>query len=261
MPLGPFTIPDWASPGLTIAIILVVTFLLVRIYRLVIRRVGGTMPPGLLSSIQQIGSWAIWIIGILVILSQIPVNTEVLLLVVFLGGVAIIIGYRNILTDIAASQFISSYQAFKIGEWIEVGDNYGRVIERNLVHTKILTPDSEIVIIPNSAMLKRSVVNRSRSGGLRVQVPVFVEKDMDLQKVEDGMLEIGRSLKVDLIPDAPPQFRVTEITPEGVKVALMLRISNPSKRDQIISEVEKQSYNLLKGLNEEPSDNDFRVSQ
>jgi small-conductance mechanosensitive channel len=84
---------------------------------------------------------------------------------------------------------------------------------------------------------------------------------MDLQKVEDGMLEIGRSLKVDLIPDAPPQFRVTEITPEGVKVALMLRISNPSKRDQIISEVEKQSYNLLKGLNEEPSDNDFRVSQ
>ena len=249
MSIGPFIVPDWASPGITIAIILVITFLIVRVYRLLIRRIGGSsMPPGLVASIQQIGSWAIWAIGILVMLSQIPVNTEVLLLIVFLGGVAIIIGYRNILTDIAASQFISSYQAFKIGEWIEVGNNYGRVIERNLVHTKILTPDSEIVIIPNSAMLKRSVVNRSRSGGLRVQVPIYVDKKTDLRKVEDALVEIGRSLKIDLVPDAPPQFRVTEITPEGVKVALMLRISNPAKRDQIISEVEKQSYNLLNEL-------------
>lgn len=248
MMLGPFIVPDWAYPGLPIAIILVITFLVVRVYRLAIRRLGGTMPPGLVSSIQQIGSWAIWVIGLLVMLSQVQVNTEVLLLIVLLGGSAIIIGYRNILTDIAASQFISSYQAFKIGEWIEVRDKYGRVIERNLVHTKILTPDNEIVIIPNSVMLKTAVVNRSRSGGLRVQIPVFVERKNDLGKVEEGLLEIAKGMKIDLIPDAPPQFRVAEISPEGVKVLLMLRIANPAKRDQIISEVEKQSYILLREM-------------
>lgn len=251
--LGPFVVPDWAYPGLPIAIILLVTFLVVRVYRLIIRRLGGTMPAGLVASFQQIGSWAIWVIGLLIMLSQIQVNTEVLLLIVLLGGSAIIIGYRNILTDIAASQFISSYQAFKIGEWIEVQNNYGRVIERNLVHTKLLTPDNEIVIIPNSVMLKRSVVNRSRSGGLRVQVPVFVGKETDLGKVEEGLLDIAKSLKVDLIQDAPPQFRVAEISPEGVKVLLMLRIANPAKRDLIISEVEKQSYNLLKDLDNHQS--------
>jgi small conductance mechanosensitive channel len=253
-------VPEWALPGLSIAIILVITFLVVRIYRLVIRRLGRSLPAGLVASIQQIGSWAIWVIGLLIMLSQIQVNTEVLLLIVLLGGVAIILAYRNILTDMAASQFLSSYQAFKIGEWIEVGNNYGRVIERNLLHTKILTPDSEIVIVPNSVMLKRSVVNRSRSGGLRIQVPIFIEKETDLRKVEDGLLEIGRSMKIDLTPDAAPQFRVAEITPEGVKVILMLRISNPAKRDQIISEVEKQSYILLKDLNGQASKPDFQES-
>lgn len=248
--LGPFNIPDWAYAGLQIAVILIVTLLVVQVYRLTIRRIGRNMPPGLVASFQQIGTWAIWVIGILVILSQIQVNTQVLLLIVLLGGAAIIIGYRNILTDIAASQFLSSYQSFKIGEWIEVQENYGRVIERNLVHTKLLTPDNEIVVIPNSLLLKRSVVNRSRSGGLRVQVPIFVNKETDLNKVETGLIEIGKSVKVDLIPDAPPQFRVAEVTPEGVKVVLMLRISNPAKRDQIVSEVEKQSYNLLRDLNE-----------
>lgn len=247
--LGPFNIPDWAYAGLQIAVILIITLLVVQVYRLTIRRIGRNMPPGLVASFQQIGTWAIWVIGILVILSQIQVNTQVLLLIVLLGGAAIIIGYRNILTDIAASQFLSSYQSFKIGEWIEVQENYGRVIERNLVHTKLLTPDNEIVVIPNSLLLKRSVVNRSRSGGLRVQVPIFVNKETDLNKVETGLIEIGKSVKVDLIPDAPPQFRVAEVTPEGVKVVLMLRISNPAKRDQIVSEVEKQSYKLLRDLN------------
>src|SRR4029077_2407225 len=102
-------------------------------------------------------------------ISVVPIN--VLLLIIFLGGIAIIVAYRHILTDMAASQFISTYQPFKVGEWIEVQDYYGRVIERNLIQTKILTPDNEIVIIPNSTLLKRSVINRTRSGALRVQIP------------------------------------------------------------------------------------------
>ncbi len=206
------------------------------------------MPAGLVASLQQIGSWAIWVIGFLVILNQITVNTQVLLLIVFLGGSAIIIAYRNILTDLAASQFIGSYQSFKVGEWIEVQDRYGRVIERNLIHTKILTPDNEIVVVPNSVLLKRSVVNRTRSGGLRIQIPMFVEKGQDLEEVEKRLLEIGESMKIDLVPDSSPQFRVTEITPNGARVVLMLQIANPAKRDQIMSDVEKQVYNLLPDL-------------
>ncbi len=244
----PTSIPDWATSIIQIAIILIITFLLVRLYRTVVRRLGGTMPAGLVASLQQIGSWAIWVIGFLVILNQITVNTQVLLLIVFLGGSAIIIAYRNILTDLAASQFIGSYQSFKVGEWIEVQDRYGRVIERNLIHTKILTPDNEIVVVPNSVLLKRSVVNRTRSGGLRIQIPMFVEKGQDLEEVEKRLLEIGESMKIDLVPDSSPQFRVTEITPNGARVVLMLQIANPAKRDQIMSDVEKQVYNLLPDL-------------
>src|SRR3989454_4016919 len=90
----------------------------------------------------------------------------------FLGGVAIIVAYRNILTDMAASQFISTYQSFKVGEWIEVQEYYGRVIEKNLLQTKIINHDNEIVIVPNSTMLKRYVINRSRSSSLRVKIPM-----------------------------------------------------------------------------------------
>src|SRR6266581_3425129 len=139
---------SFAISLLQVVVTLLITFLVVRFYR---------------------------IIGIIIVLSQLAVAINVLLLILFLGGVAIIVAYRNILTDMAASQFISTYQPFKVGEWIEVQDYYGRVNEKNLIQTKILTPDNEIVIVPNSTLLKRSVINRSRSGGLRVQIPVTVD--------------------------------------------------------------------------------------
>jgi small conductance mechanosensitive channel len=239
---------NFALSLLQVVVTLLITFLVVRFYRIIIQRAAGSVPSGLVASLQQIGSWAIWIFGIIIVLSQLDVAINVLLLILFLGGVAIIVAYRNILTDMAASQFISTYQSFKVGEWIEVQDCYGRVIERNLIQTKILTSDNEIVIVPNSTLLKRSVVNRSRSGGLRVQIPVTVDSKFDLKNVEKNLLEIGQEMKTDLVPDAPPQVRVTQVTSQQAHLVLMLRITNPAKRDQLISDVQEKFYELLPEL-------------
>jgi small conductance mechanosensitive channel len=217
----------------------------VRLYRIIITRVAGTVPSGLVASLQQIGSWAIWILGVIIILNTLAVPINLLLLLLFLGGLTMIVAYRNILTDMAASQFISTYQPFKVGEWIEVQDYYGRVIERNLIQTKILTPDNEIVVIPNSTLLKRSVINRTRSGALRVQIPVVVSTEIDLAKIEEQLLHIAEEMKVDFLPDTTPQVRVTQVTPQETQLVLLLQIANPAKRDQIISEVQKKFYELL----------------
>ena len=230
---------------LQVVVILALTYVVVRIFRVVVRRLGGTMPSGLVASLQQIGSWSIWVIGIIVVLSQLQVNILVLLLILFLGGVAVIIAYRDILTDIAASQFISTYQSFKVGEWIEVQHYYGRVIERNLIQTKIVTPDNEIVAIPNSVLLEHSVINRTRSGTLRVQIPIFANSGADLDELEKKLVSIGQEMKIDLVPDSSPQVRVTEVNDEGARLILMLQIANPAKRDQIISDVQRKVYELL----------------
>jgi small conductance mechanosensitive channel len=234
---------------LTVLLIVVLTYLVVRLYRIIITRVAGTVPSGLVASLQQIGSWAIWILGVIIILNTLAVPINLLLLLLFLGGLTMIMAYRHILTDMAASQFVSTYQPFKVGEWIDVQDYYGRVIERNLIQTKILTPDNEIVIIPNSTLLRRSVINRTRSGALRVQIPVVVSTAVDLEKIEDQLLHIAEDVKVDLLPDTTPQVRVTQVTPKETQLVLLLQIANPAKRDQIVSGVQKKFYELLSKRN------------
>jgi small conductance mechanosensitive channel len=230
---------------LQVALIFILTYLVVRFYRIIITRIAGTVPSGLVASFQQIGSWAIWVLGVIIILNTLNVSILLLLVLLFLGGLAMIMAYRSILTDMAASQFISTYQPFKVGEWIEVQDYYGRVIERNLIQTRILTPDNEIVIIPNSLLLRRSVINRTRSGCLRIQIPVVVETKRDLKEIEDHLIQIGTEMKVDLLPDSQPQVRVTQVTPEETRLVLLRQVANPAKRDQIISDVQKNFYELL----------------
>src|SRR5713226_3636774 len=230
---------------LQVIVILLLTYVAVRVYRVVVRRAGGQVPSGLVASLQQIGAWAIWAIGIIVILSQLQVNTTILLLILGLGGIAVIVAYQGILGDIGAAQFISNYQAFKVGEWIEVEHHNGRVVERNLIHTKLLTPDNEVVIIPNSLLLKNSVVNRTRSGGLRLQVPILVKAGTDLKMVEDKLMKIGEEMKVDLVPDSSPLVRVTELNSDSARLVLMLHIANPAKRDQVISDIQRRAYELL----------------
>jgi small conductance mechanosensitive channel len=246
--IGLFTSP-LSVQLLTVVLIIVLTYLVVRFYRIIITRIAGTVPSGLVASLQQIGSWAIWVLGVIIILNTLNVSILLLLVLLFLGGLTMITAYRHILTDMAASQFVSTYQPFKVGEWIEVQDYYGRVIERNLIQTKILTPDNEIVIIPNSTLLKRSVINRTRSGALRVQIPVVVSTEIDLAKIEDQLLHIAEEMKVDLLPDTTPQVRVTQVTPQETQLLLLLQIANPAKRDQIISEVQKKFYELLSKRN------------
>jgi len=246
--IGIFTSP-LIEQLLTVVLIIILTYLVVRFYRIIITRIAGTVPSGLVASLQQIGSWAIWILGVIIILNTLNVSILLLLVLLFLGGLTMIMAYRHILTDMAASQFVSTYQPFKVGEWIEVQDYYGRVIERNLIQTKILTPDNEIVIIPNSTLLRRSVINRTRSGALRIQIPVVVSTEIDLAKIQDQLLHIAEDIKVDLLPDTIPQVRVTQVTLQETRLVLLLQIANPAKRDQIISEVQKKFYELLSKRN------------
>ncbi len=214
---------------LQVLVALLFTYVAVRVYRVVVGRAGRQVPGGLIASLQQIGAWAIWTIGIIIILSLpiLQVNTNILLLILGLGGLAVIVAYQDVLGDIGAAQFISNYQAFKVGEWIEVERYYGRVVERNLIHTKVVTPDNEVVVIPNSILLKNPVVNRTRSGGLRVQVPILVKAGTDLKIVEDKLMKIGEDMKVDLVPDSSPLVRVTELNSDSARLVLMLHIVNP----------------------------------
>ena len=232
----------------TVGLILVVTWIVARLLGSFVSKAVGKLGSGVARQARQIITWLIWLIGILIGLNQLGLELTVLLLIVTLGGIIIAIALRDILSNVASNGVITTYKPFKVGDWIKVDNCFGRVLDITWMETVLMTPDNEMVYIPNSRITQTIVINRTSPGGTRISVPLVIDKTLDLTEVEQTLLEIGAELREELIPDSKPEVRVTAIEPHFVKVALLLRINNPAKSKLLASDVRKKAKKRLDAI-------------
>lgn len=229
------------------AIIVGLTFIIDRIFSFSLRKLHLRMPSHLVKQLDHVGSWAIWLIGLVVAFSQLGFDVTILVVITAIIGVAFIIGVRDILADFASGQLIAAYQPFKVGEWVHIGDHYGHVIEINPANTVLATPDNEFVVIPNSVVRRQTIVNHTRLGELRIRVPVTVSRDSDLAIVEKALLNVAKHLKTDLSASAVPEVRIASIKSKDVTLELLVSIPHPGKKEVIQSMIHRMIADALKG--------------
>jgi len=229
-------------------VILLAAWVISKILGSFISKAVGKLSQNVARQTRRIVTWLIWLIGILVGLDQLGLELTILLVIVTLGGIIIVITLRDILSNVASHEVITAYSPFKIGDWIQVGKCFGRVVDITWMDTILMTPDNEMVYIPNSKITKTVVINRTTPGGIRISVPLTVDNTLDLSKVEKTLLEVGTELSEELIPDSKPEVRVTEVNNHSIKLALLLKINNPAKGRLIASEVRKKTKKALDEL-------------
>jgi len=229
----------------TVGVIFIATWIVSRILGSFVSRAVGRLSQNVARQAKRTIKWLVWLIGILVGLDQLGLELTVLLVIVTLSGMAVIIALRDILSNAASHEAITTYSPFKLGDWIQVGKCFGRVVDITLMDTILMTPDNEVVYIPNSKITQTVVINRTTPGGTRISVPLTVDETLDLSKVEKTLLEIGTELSEELVPDSKPEVRVTNIGGHFIKLALLLKITNPAKGRLIASEVRKRAKKRL----------------
>jgi small-conductance mechanosensitive channel len=77
---------------------------------------------------------------------------------------------------------------FKIGDFITVGDLFGKVSARGLFDTEIQTENRELIAIPNATFITQSVTV-ARSSGVIVSTTLSLGYDISFTDVEPLMLE------------------------------------------------------------------------
>jgi len=76
-------------------------------------------------------------------------------------GVLLSLGSSSAVANAIAGVILTYMRSFLIGDWIQIGDTMGEVVERNLLVTRLLTPKAEIITIPNSTVMSGAVKNYS----------------------------------------------------------------------------------------------------
>jgi small conductance mechanosensitive channel len=88
---------------------------------------------------------------------------------------------------------------FVAGNFIKTGDLLGKVESTTLMHTRLKTVDGKTVFVPNTVILKDTVINYHFTPNRRVEVDVGIGYDQDLLKakqiIEALMIEDPRILE------------------------------------------------------------------
>ena len=122
-------------------------------------------------------------------------------------GVLLSLGSSSAIANAIAGVILTYMRSFLIGDWIQIGDTMGEVVEQNLLVTRLLTPKAEIITIPNSAVMSGSVKNYSteaKKGGVIFHTTVSIGFDAPWRTVHQ--LLISAALATEHVLTQPPPF-------------------------------------------------------
>ncbi|MGK3954368.1 mechanosensitive ion channel domain-containing protein [Microbacterium sp. I2] len=153
-------------------------------------------------------------------------------LIATLGVTSIVIGLalQNAVGGVISGLLLLFEQPFKIGDWLEVGNVRGRVIEVNWRAVHIDT-GAGIQIIPNSSLSGASFTNLSQPAGPKhVTTDVKFTTDDPPHEVIALLIEVADSL-----PMRVPEERATVDYAGSASYSVTLPIASPALEQQALS--------------------------
>ncbi|GLR03616.1 mechanosensitive ion channel family protein [Vibrio hyugaensis] len=136
---------------------------------------------------------AVWIIGIMVGLSQIGLNLAPILTGFGIAGVIIGFALQDTLSNFAAGMMLLIYRPFDVGDFVYAGGVDGKVSHMSLVNTTIRTFDNQIIIVPNSKIWGDVIKNVTHERIRRVDMVFGIGYSDDVLKAEEVLADIVTS--------------------------------------------------------------------
>ena len=136
---------------------------------------------------------AVWVIGIMVGLSQIGLNLAPILTGFGIAGVIIGFALQDTLSNFAAGMMLLIYRPFDVGDFVFAGGVDGKVSHMSLVNTTIRTFDNQIIIVPNSKIWGDVIKNVTHERIRRVDMVFGIGYSDDLLHAESVLNDIVTS--------------------------------------------------------------------
>lgn len=186
-------------------ILLIIGFKLVN---LMTKKIGKTkavskLEPSTKGFVQSlIGVTAKVIIGITA-LAIVGIPMTSIIAVIGSCGLAIGLALQGSLANIAGGFIIMLLRPFRAGDYVTAGDVEGVIRDIGIFHTKLITLDNRVVLVPNSVISNATLTNYSTMETRRVDLTFTASYQADIATVERVLLETCRAHEKVLDDPAP----------------------------------------------------------
>ena len=119
----------------------------------------------------------------LIVASKLGIDVTGVIALASVATLAISLALQNALANVFGGFVLLSTHPFHSGDFVEVAGQSGTVQEIGLTYTKLVTADSKLVSIPNSAVTSAQIVNYTAIGIRRVDIAVSASYNAPLDTV------------------------------------------------------------------------------
>lgn len=149
---------------------------------------------------QQIYSLAFFALLLIAVVITAPFSDEtqgqLLGLIGLVFTAVITLSSTSIMSNAMAGLMLRFVDNFSIGDYIHVGENFGRVTERGLFHTEIQTEDRDLTTLPNNVLIK-DFVKVVRNSGTIVSCTISLGYDLHHKHIESLLVEAAEATNLE----------------------------------------------------------------
>ena len=168
--------------------------------------------------ITRMTRWTVIIVGTLVALDQVDFDITGFVAGLGIAGITIGFALQDIARNFVAGLLLFARQPFQIGDTVQVADYTGEVMDITTRDTVVQTLDGERVIISNTEVLEKAIINYTESGLRRRTVYIGLGYGQDVRRA----IEIFQKAmeEVEGVQDDPaPNIHAEELGDATINLA------------------------------------------
>lgn len=181
-------------PNIITGIIIIIIFIILGklFYNLVGKRIQLKWKDSIISNfISQATKWTFYIFGLIIALNIVGFGDIASSLIAGAGIGAIIFGFafKDIGENFLAGIILALKRPFEVGDIIEVDGYKGNVQNLDLRITHLRNVEGKDIYIPNSTIIKNTLINYTKDGNLRVNFIIGIAPESEISITRSLIIE------------------------------------------------------------------------
>ena len=111
------------------------------------------------------------------------------------AGVIAGVALKDLVSSIFSGMLIGIDKAFKVGDYVTIGNNSGTVTEIGFLTTKVIADDGKKVYIPNQVIFNSPFYNFTASPQRKIYLNFEIPADQNVAIAQQSVLEVVKSLE------------------------------------------------------------------
>lgn len=188
----------------------------------------------------------VWIIGLVMALSNVGVNIGALLGTLGIGGIAFALAAQDTVKNIFGAFTILTDKPFSIGDTVRIDNFEGTIIDVGVRSTKMIDYDKRIITFPNYKIADSSIINITVEPMRRVVMKIGLTYDTTPEKMSEAM-EILKSIpsKVQYISPYDVIVNFSDFTDSALVITFIYFIEKEGDIGKATSDVNMQVLALF----------------